>query len=257
MKFAQPIQISIPNPCHEDWDKMTPKEQGRFCSSCQKCVVDFTGFSDGQLYKFLAERRGQKICGRFNRTQLNRQISIPHQPHSALYKWMIAAGLALVFTVTPDFKSFAQVPQVSEQVPRTFEKIRGVSSIEGIVLGEDNKPIRGASIKLYQAKEFDNALSDIDGLYFIRMVPYGKYDIVEKEGYRKKIIQGVLLANRSSLSVNVKLTKSKKKSEQPEVCEYIIPVKYDVDTVNTTIITGDILMGPFPLVDPINHQLIR
>lgn len=116
MKYNQPIQISVPNPCHEDWSKMTPKEQGRFCSSCQKSVVDFTGFSDEQLYKFLAEREGQKICGRFSSSQLNRQISMPHQPHSTLYKWMIAAGLVLVFTSISSPLAFAQIPMIQPKI---------------------------------------------------------------------------------------------------------------------------------------------
>lgn len=27
------IQISIPNPCQENWDKMLPAEKGKFCSA--------------------------------------------------------------------------------------------------------------------------------------------------------------------------------------------------------------------------------
>ena len=32
----------IPEPCHENWNKMTPQEQGRHCAVCSKVVVDFT-----------------------------------------------------------------------------------------------------------------------------------------------------------------------------------------------------------------------
>lgn len=46
----------IPTPCHENWNDMTPLDQGRFCSSCQKAVVDFTGLSDAQLIAFLKNR---------------------------------------------------------------------------------------------------------------------------------------------------------------------------------------------------------
>lgn len=113
MKHPHPIQISIPLPCSEDWNKMTPQEQGRFCDSCQKCVVDLTNFSDAELYQYLLENKGKKACGRFRPEQLNRPIQIPPQPHSQLYKWMIAAGLALVLTSAPEMKTFARVPFVT------------------------------------------------------------------------------------------------------------------------------------------------
>lgn len=89
---------------------MTPQEQGRFCDSCQKCVVDLTNFSDTELYQYLIENKGKKACGRFRVQQLNRPIQIPHQPHSQLYKWIIAAGLSLVFTIASEAGAFAQAP---------------------------------------------------------------------------------------------------------------------------------------------------
>lgn len=100
-KMPKPIQISIPQPCHEDWSKMTPTEQGRFCNACQKSVVDFTGFTDRQLFEYLNTHKGLKICGRFENTQLNRPIHVPSQPHSLLYKCFIALGLTLILSQAP------------------------------------------------------------------------------------------------------------------------------------------------------------
>lgn len=101
MSKPQPIQISIPQPCHEDWNKMTPTEQGRFCNTCQKCVVDFTSYNDTMLYEYMQKNKNNKVCGRFNTTQLNRPIQIQHQPHSLLYKYFIALGLTLVLSQAP------------------------------------------------------------------------------------------------------------------------------------------------------------
>ena len=47
--MSKKFQLQIPEPCHESWEKMNPVEQGRFCNSCQKAVIDFTGMSDAQL----------------------------------------------------------------------------------------------------------------------------------------------------------------------------------------------------------------
>lgn len=72
------IQLSVPKPCHENWDAMRPEEQGRFCGSCQKTVVDFTTMSDRQIAEFFKKPAGS-TCGRFHNDQLNREIAIPRK----------------------------------------------------------------------------------------------------------------------------------------------------------------------------------
>jgi hypothetical protein len=63
----QPIrreQVRVDNPCHEDWDNMSPSEQGRFCGVCQTEVVDFVSMSDQDFIAFFQNYQGQKVCGR-------------------------------------------------------------------------------------------------------------------------------------------------------------------------------------------------
>ena len=43
------ISISLPKPCDENWDTMTPADKGRHCAQCCKTVVDFTLLSDGEI----------------------------------------------------------------------------------------------------------------------------------------------------------------------------------------------------------------
>lgn len=64
-------KISIPKPCHEDWNKMTTNEKGRFCGSCVKTVVDFTEKSAKEIQEFFTENKGKRICGHFKRKQLD------------------------------------------------------------------------------------------------------------------------------------------------------------------------------------------
>jgi hypothetical protein len=65
------IKISIPEPCHEDWNKMVPNEKGRFCESCSKTVVDFTTMIPDDIKYYFLENRGKSICGRMKQSQLD------------------------------------------------------------------------------------------------------------------------------------------------------------------------------------------
>ncbi len=64
------ISIAIENPCHEDWNRMTPEKQGRFCNSCEKIVIDFSEMSDSEILQFFNKPKTEKICGRFKSEQL-------------------------------------------------------------------------------------------------------------------------------------------------------------------------------------------
>ena len=44
------IQITIPSPCSQNWDEMIQGDTGRHCTHCQKTVIDFTSWSDANLY---------------------------------------------------------------------------------------------------------------------------------------------------------------------------------------------------------------
>ncbi|KFF18436.1 energy transducer TonB [Flavobacterium hydatis] len=77
-------KISIPEPCHENWDKMTPKDNGRFCLSCSKTVVDFTKMLPDEVQHFFMANQNKSVCGRFKNSQLeNIIIQIPTE---VLYK---------------------------------------------------------------------------------------------------------------------------------------------------------------------------
>lgn len=71
-------KIIIPEPCHENWDKMSPKDNGRFCLSCTKTVVDFTKMLPEEIQHYF--NSNQNICGKFKNTQLDEiTIQIPSQ----------------------------------------------------------------------------------------------------------------------------------------------------------------------------------
>lgn len=73
--------ISIPKPCHENWDSMNPREQGRHCDACDKTVIDFTEKSDREIGEYFAEHAHERICGHFRKDQVD---VIPSRTHAFL-----------------------------------------------------------------------------------------------------------------------------------------------------------------------------
>lgn len=74
--------ISIPNPCHEDWSKMNPNNEGKFCSSCSKTVVDFTKMSKEEIHTYFRLKSGENTCGHFYASQLEDNKN----PKSSVFK---------------------------------------------------------------------------------------------------------------------------------------------------------------------------
>ena len=215
MKHPKSIQISIPQPCSEDWNKMTPQQQGRFCDSCQKCVVDFTGFTDAQLYQFITAHQGQKVCGRFNSVQLNRQINIPPQPHSQLYKWIMAAGLTLIFTTTTEVKTFAKVPftvqtDITGYIPTNKDYISETESdtfvVKGIVRSPDEKTLVGAYVvAIRNGVEVSQTITGIDGSFTMHLKKGAYYLGVRHPEYTfdQVIVNPAYMANNKQVELKM------------------------------------------------------
>ncbi len=77
--MGKKIQLSIAEPCHENWDNMSPTEKGKFCGSCQKQVIDFSGMSDREIAQFFKKPSTGSVCGRFMSTQLDREMELPQK----------------------------------------------------------------------------------------------------------------------------------------------------------------------------------
>lgn len=64
--------MKIESPCHENYQAMTPSNDGRFCGSCQKVVIDFTQMSTEQIKLHFQNTSEEQVCGRFKSVQLNK-----------------------------------------------------------------------------------------------------------------------------------------------------------------------------------------
>ena len=62
--------IQIPDPCNEDFSKMTETERGAFCQKCSIDTFDFTRLSTNEINKIIKNTKGEHICGRITNKQL-------------------------------------------------------------------------------------------------------------------------------------------------------------------------------------------
>jgi hypothetical protein len=96
------------NPCSYGWNNMTPADKGKHCAQCDKVVLDFTSMTDEQLLHFLLKHKN--VCGHFNKSQLNKTISIQGPQNFKIPQWpaiaaMLVAGL---FSVGPQLHAQKQ-----------------------------------------------------------------------------------------------------------------------------------------------------
>jgi hypothetical protein len=84
--YMKDLKISIPKPCHENWDKMTLADQGRHCAACATTVVDFSRMSTEEIQHFFLTKKEVKVCGHFKASQLDEKISGLQKYLSSVYE---------------------------------------------------------------------------------------------------------------------------------------------------------------------------
>ena len=162
------LQLTIPEPCHEDWNKMTPVQKGRFCSSCEKNVFDFTRSTDLQIIE--TYNKNNSICGRFLPSQLDRELFYPKKKKSV---WLATVFFGMItFWNT---KMSAQEKPKTEQIetPRVVlgkpayhpEKESNEITITGIV-SDTSGPIPGVNVIVKGSNNVVN--TDMKGLFKIK-----------------------------------------------------------------------------------------
>jgi hypothetical protein len=65
------MKIFIPEPCHENWNKMTTTQKGRFCDACKTEVVDFTKMSKHEIQHYFSSNCNTKVCGKYKASHVS------------------------------------------------------------------------------------------------------------------------------------------------------------------------------------------
>jgi hypothetical protein len=123
------MEISIQKPCHENWDAMTPNEQGAFCGKCVKTVVDFSNKSIEEIKAFFIGKQNEKVCGRFEKTQLT-SLSF-----DAFYNEFKGFHFTKRFAVIVYFTFGMWLFNTSAGVAQTQQPIKGDVQVDHNIMG--------------------------------------------------------------------------------------------------------------------------
>lgn len=216
--FATKFEFNIAKPCTNDWNEMTPNEQGRFCDSCQERVVDLTSMTDRQIIKIYEQNQG-KLCGRTQPAQLNRSIVL--EP-TYVRKTKLKAFTAIVASILgfghlkgqeiivsppmkeyPSSKSFCDGPEEVTEVTNNQKTV----TISGKVTDEESGvelPFANVILEL-EGTAITGTTTDLDGNYSIEY--QGSHETIDLRvvyvGYMDKLYQGIPLEGETDIHIEM------------------------------------------------------
>lgn len=159
------LHVSLTKPCTENWNSMTPTEQGRHCQVCEKQVVDFTQMSDQEIIRYF--KTYNNLCGRMRPDQVNRNYTLPTTP-SGSKKWLMA-GLftGLILSQHTPTQAINKQNQPTTLIQQQLHLVQSDSnavskneawSIKGQVIDEEGQEVLGATVYVKESKDSGNSI---------------------------------------------------------------------------------------------------
>ena len=157
-------EIEIPETCSENWEKMTSTENGKYCATCQKEVVDFRNFSNSELAKYV--HKNDKKCGRFLSSQLNREIILPKTKTAFPVKLFLGISSLLVNATLYAQELKSEIENTQNNEISKQKNSKEYIEISGVVLDEAG-PLSGANI--IEKNENTGTQTNVNGFFTIKI----------------------------------------------------------------------------------------
>ena len=211
MKQSLPI-ISIPKPCHEDWNRMTPDQRGAFCKVCNKSVIDFSSKNETEVLAILQQNTGTGMCGRFRSDQVLEplQVDIPFwllpERMTPLRAFMVALlivfGTSLLYNASAQRHTMGKMvfrpDTVKKEVPKCDSSFRKGEVMSTHITGDIlllNKPVIDSAASV-NAEDTDKAAAELAEAEVIADSIAGAIAEAEpKTGYQDNLLDSVIMTS--------------------------------------------------------------
>ncbi len=157
------MKFNIPQPCHENWEEMTPEAQGRFCGACSQIVIDFSEMTDEEVLAIFL-KKNKKACGRFKPSQLENPPMPPIESsifHNPLRVFAIALLISFQLVLFAPEKAMAQ----GEVIVHLDKAEKKRNHLRGMVKDSLQQPLPFAKVSIVGFNLETH--TDIDGYFEI------------------------------------------------------------------------------------------
>ncbi|GAA4198412.1 hypothetical protein GCM10022289_07090 [Pedobacter jeongneungensis] len=163
-------EVTIAEPCSQNWDEMEKGAGFNFCTACSKNVIDFSGYTSAEIIQVLASS-GSSVCGRLSQSQLNQlnlQLSIVPTRNRNWMKYLgvLAIGMS-IFVMDARAENLKMPIEITKSINNKTDDKKPVvpKKIYGYVIGADKKPAAGIRLSILDTKYA--TLTDKNGRYEI------------------------------------------------------------------------------------------
>ncbi|GAA5031565.1 hypothetical protein GCM10011506_20450 [Marivirga lumbricoides] len=166
------FSISVAQPCTEKWENFKPSEEGHFCSSCNKNVIDFTRMNELEIINFFKDNTA-KTCGKFLPDQLKNynQLNAPTIITGAKLFRATTIALILMLITKPVLAKKITTKTVienvnslkTEEVDKDTVIAKQSHLVRGIIKDEYGETLPGANILLKGTNI--GVIADINGYF--------------------------------------------------------------------------------------------
>jgi len=246
--------IKIAEPCHENWNEMTPDAKGRHCDACDKVVVDFTDHSKEEIVDHLEKAEG-KTCGRFKSTQIHKPVVSTPTLTKIAASIMAVVGSQVGLNAQEEIQWMGEA--VAAPVPTQIQAGNTAPMIlKGQVKNALGTGVANAKVAVHSGTHLlKSVLTNSEGQYHIDLnegtVIANKISvIVHASGYEMKSIEELPLSKNES-TLNLTMTQKVERMIMGKVACTTPIVEEPVQVIEEIHLKGDVqLVDPEPIVNP-------
>lgn len=223
---------------------MTPAEGGRFCSHCQKAVIDFSLMTDKEIIAVISNHN-KSLCGRFQSAQLNRSLYEPAPPKRSFFPAAVFASL-IAALVPENSKAQTLAGNTTQSMPVKTEHAKSRTAFKGQVIDSlTGKGLAGVTISLkHKGLEESGAITDGEGKFVLNIPARLRQQALRVNisyiGYASKEVSFDM--DQQSLSTTIELKQSNIDLPEIAVIGYgtttgVVVITGAVSIVNTQPVT--------------------